>query len=557
MAKISGAELLVRASKAEGVDTMFGLPGNAIFAVYEACDLDGGVRVISMRHEAAAVFAAEGYARVKREPGVVLVTEGPGFANTMGGLAHAQTAGNPVLVISGMPPSYLLGRIASQELPAAEMAVSMTKWSVQVPTIERIPEFVTVAFRRLRTGRRGPVHLAIPVDLLEGMIEEDAARIIPSKRSGPTASAGAPPEAIEQIVDLLAGAERPLIIGGSSAFWSGADEALKGLVELTGTPFSLRDSARGMISDHHSLAATPKTLAQADLVLLIGQRSNDQTACGLPDGARVVHVEEAPEDVGHNIELAVGIAADPGVVTRQLLDAAKKRQWPDRRNYWPVPRSDAGDKRERQCEPGALHPLSVFEVAERFADEQTIRTYEHGNYAMWLQGWVKIGRASGFMCSDGLAMIGVGVPYALGARAADPNARVICYTGDLAVGYHALEFETAMRHQLPFVAIVGNDGGLAIEQHYQTSMFGAGREVGTWFSPARYDLLAQSLGAYGERVERLEDLGPAIERAFASGKPACIDVTVNKAMGPFAGWTVSDMTKRLHDHIAGERHVQE
>jgi len=555
MAKISGAEVLVRSLRAEGVDTLFGLPGNAIFALYEACDLDGNIRLINTRHEGAAVFAAEAYARVKRQPGVVAVTEGPGFANAMPGLAHAQVTGSPVLVISGMCPSYLIGKIAMQELPAATMAAAMTKWSAQVPTIDRIPEYVAVAFRRLRAGREGPVHLAIPVDLMEGLIDEDAICIRPSSRSGPTAGSGASPTAVSQIADLLASAQRPVVIAGSSAYWTGADAALKELVELTGTPFSLRDSARGMIPDDHPLAANHETLGQADLIVLIGQRTNDHTVRPLPKGARLVQVDSAAEDIGHNVQLEVGVAGDPAVFAQQLLEEAKTRQWPNRGNSWPIPAPiPTEDRKPLENAPGALHPLSVFEIAEQFADKTTIRTYEHGNFGFWLQGWLKVGRACGLMSSDGPGQVGVGIPFALGAAAAEPGTRVICYTGDLAVGFHALEFETAVRNRLPFVAIVGNDSGMAIEEHYQTAMFGEGRNVGSQFSPARYDLLVQALGGYGERVERLEDLAPAIERAFASGKPACIDVTVSKAKGPLTNWTVNDMTIRLHDHAAGIRH---
>lgn len=548
MGRITGAQLMARALRAEGVEVAFGIPGTAVFALYEACDLEQ-IRIVGTRHEAAAVHAAEGYARVKRAPGVAIATEGPGFTNAIPGLVHAHIAGNPVLLITGMPPVEELGKGAMQEIPQDEMGKPFCKWSAMIPSIERIPEFVSLAFRYMTSGVVGPTHLTVPVNLLEGMIEEDIAPLTPSYMSDSTVRTAADPGSVDRIIDLLAAAERPLIVGGTMAFWARADAPLRELINLTGTPFYLVESARGMVSELHPLWGGLQSVGQADLIVLLGIRSSLATLMrfgAMQPDVRFVHVYPDPTHIGQNLTPAVGVSADIGVVCEQLVSAARRRQWTARSSWPPEPAwPESGDIEQLS---GGVHPASVVRSVEHFVDDRTIRSWGYGTFAGWVSPAIRVTRPSGCLMSDGLMQLGVSVPYAIGARLAEPDARIICYVGDGAFGFHALEMETAARNELPFVVVVGNNAGWNVEQIFQEIMYGRDRVVGTKLSLARYDLLTEALGGHGELVENSEDLDAALARAFASGKPACVNVTINPIGEPQQQIALESFSTRRFHH---------
>lgn len=552
MATISGAQLLLRSLEAEGTDTVFGLAGTAIFNIFDAC-LQEKTRLITTRHEASAVHMAEGFARVRRAPAVAVVTEGGGFANALPGLTHAFADGNPVLVISGMPPMKELGRGALQELPQAEMAKPLCKWSALVPSIERLPEFVRTAYRHMRSGRPGPVHLAITVDVLEGLIDEDAAiaSIVPSTAQGPTVAPGATPEAVAAILDLLESAERPLIVAGSTAFWSQADDAMLDLAETAGVPVSLRGAARGMLPDSNAMVARSfDALARADVVAIFGARMDLMFVAPIAPTARVVHVYPEPEQVGLNRAVEVGLAADAGAVLAQLAAAAKGRTWPSRADWLGSAHPTAAAPQPPPDGTSPIHPLAVAAALRSFVQPSTIQTWDPGNFTMWLSGHVRVERPGGWLASDQLNMLGVALPYAIGAVAADPAAMAVVLTGDGAFGFTASEMETAVRHGLPVVAVVGNDGGWGLERHFQDGMYGPDRHSGTNLEPARYDLLTAALGGHGEHVTQLEELEPALERAFRAGVAACVNIDVRPDAGPGTKGTVANFTRRYQGHQA-------
>ncbi len=567
MGKITGGEQLVRALKAEGVETIFGLPGQAVFPAYDAC-LTERVAVVSCRHEAAAVHMAEGYARARGRPAVAMVTEGPGHSNAIPGMAAAYAENSPILLISGTAESYNLGKGAMQELPQVEMCAPIAKWSAMVPCAQRLPEYVARAFRFLCSGMPGPVHLTIPADLLDELVDDEAVAIIPSRSLGPTTRPAADATAIDQVVELLAKAERPAIVAGTAAFWAKAGATLQTFVERTGIPVFTVDGGRGLVSDDHPLCfgqgyssvnRAAVNLRHADVVLLLGEKMDFRFSFGFSFGkeARLVHVYPDPDEVGKNRPVAVGIVADPGTVMEQMVASAERRVWP-RHNAWVeslrIARQQQQEEFRKLAEANEppVHPLRLAQELETFITDETFLAFEYGNFGAWLRSSLKALRPGSWLLNNGLGMLGTGLPYALGAKVAFPKTRVILLTGDGSFGFYAMEFDTAVRHGIPVVAIVGNDAAWGIEQHFQRAMFGDDRLVGTSLLPTRYDEVVKALGGHGEYVERPEQLRPALERAFASGRPACINVAVQSEASPRVA-ALTRLMERRRAQVRGEQ----
>ena len=557
MGKVTGAQLLIRSLRAEGVDTLFTLSGTAILGTYDHC-AEEGLRLIDGRHESAVVHTAEGYARAKAEPAVAMVTEGPGHANAMPGLACAYAEGSPVLLISGVAHSHGLGSGANQEIPQVEMAAPITKWSALVPSAGHIPAYVARAFRHMRTGEPGPTHLSIPVDRLdEDLVDAEATPILGSRAFGPTAGAGAAPRLVDQALLLLAGAKRPLEIAGTTAYWSKAADAVRGLVEATRTPVLTTSRARGLVSDEHPLCfggypyaseRMTELVCNADLVVVLGEKLDLGFVRVLPPGAAIVHVHPNPAEVGRNRPVAVGIAASVDIAAEQLAEAARGRAWPKRTGWLGSlerARSEL-DETRREAAPGGapVHPLQVSKALESLLDAESFLVTETSSFAWWSMEHLEQRRPGRWQHSTVLWMLGTGIPYALGAKAAFPESRVVLVSGDGSFGFYPMEFDTAVRHNLPIVAIVGADEAWGIEQKFQEARFGEGRLVATSLRPTRYDKMIEAMGGHGEHVEQPDELAPALERAFASGKPACINVVTETALPPSLGAYVESLKQQ-------------
>jgi acetolactate synthase-1/2/3 large subunit len=541
----NGAQLLVKALQAEGVRCVFGLAGVGIFPIFDAC-LDAQLRLVDVRHEAAGVHMAAGWARVTGEPGVCLVTEGPGHANAMPGLITAFADDTPVLLLSGMAETENWGRGAIQEIPQVEMAGPVSRWSAVVPEARRIPEMMATAFRHMRSGHPGPVHLSLPVDVLEAKLEEPAGRpgVLSTRQTG---RAFPDPREVERTIDLLSRAERPIVIAGTDAWWAQAGESLRAFIETTKIPLFTLEHARGLVSDDHPLcfgnayssySQAAQQIRQADLVLLLGEKVDFRFMFGYSFGreATFITVHPSPEEVGRNRAVAVGIAADIGATLEQLVAVARGRRWTE--GQWLQALGGLREAHEAKVvelagvESSPLHPLSLVREVEPFLDREAILVFDGADFAAWAQMALKARRPGGWLPLGFLGMLGTGVPYAVAAKAARPEAQVVCFTGDGALGFHLMEFDTAIRHRLPFVVVVGNDAAWGIEQHFQRALYSPDRLVGTSLRRSRYDLIVEALGGHGEFVEQSKELRPALERAFASGKPSCVNVAVQHTPSP-------------------------
>ena len=548
MAKLTGAHLMVRALKLEGIQKIFTIVGDTILPLIDAVE-DEGLELIDTRHEAAAMHMADAWARVTGEPAVALFTGGPGFSNGISALPNIYTSESPVIFISGTSELSEKGMYAFQEIDQVGMVAPVTKGAWLVHERRRIPEFVATAFRTALSGRPGPVHLTIPVDLQE---QEAAEQELPRYRPEQYRNRGRPhgdPSLIQEAIALLRQAERPVVIAANAARYSLSTEAIEAFIETTGLPIFTVEQARGLISDDHplcfgyadgSLNAAARRFREADVVLLLGKRFDHRYRYGQPPffsaTADLIQVDPSPEEIGRNRGVSVGVVGDIGAVVEQLTQEASRRDWPA--NQWGPWIDQLKGEREswlRHLESVAaeelpLHPMRVFKEVERFIDDDTILIFDGGDYAQWGRSYFKARKPGHWIRLGPLSQLGCGLPFALGAKLARPEARVLLFIGDGAFGFYAMEFDTAVRHKLPFTAIMGNDSAWGIDRNFQIAYYG--RAVSTDLRPVRYDQVVAALGSHGQYVERSEDIAPAMDRALASGLPSLINIGVKSVLSP-------------------------
>ena len=533
-----GADALARTLARAGVKKLFALSGNHVMPVFDAA-LDVGLDLVHVRHEAAAVHMADAWARLTGEPGVALVTGGPGHANAISALYTASMAESPVVLLSGHAPSGELGMGAFQEMRQANLAAPLAKASWVTADAGVVAWDVDRALRLARSGRPGPVHLSLPTDALE-----DGA---PTDEDPPVEDALAEAMPIsdsraESLLDRLMGAARPLILCGPALMTRSGRTRMEALESACGIPVVGMESPRG-IGDP-SLGAFAQMLPSADVVLLLGKRLDFTLKFGRAPAFSMVceflqvdpeaaERERARKAVGPR--LAASVRADVVSALESLTRVALRRA--AIRGAWRSDVRSAIAHRPAEwdtaaaSEPGRLHPVQACRPLQALlnAHPEAVMVADGGEFGQWAQACV----AAPHRVINGMAgSIGAAIPFAVAARAAKPGAPVIAFLGDGTFGFHPAEIDTALRYELPFVAIVGNDARWNAEHNIQLRDYGPDRAHGCELLPARYDLVVAALGGHGELVERAEDLTPAIARALASGKPACVNVMIESHAAP-------------------------
>ncbi|HEX2029985.1 MAG TPA: thiamine pyrophosphate-binding protein [Actinomycetota bacterium] len=540
--ELSGSEhggvLAARALKECGVTTIFALPGGHILPLFEGARREG-IRIIDTRHEEGAAMAGVGWALASGEPGVVAVTAGPGVTNAIPGLAEAHAFGAPVVLMAGRTAFRQHNRGAVQDLPQLRLVEPITKWQATCHETARVGDYVREALHRARAGKPGPTFLEIPQDVMGNAAVEPTR---PFRFGYPDDVPRAAPRAadLERALDLLASAERPLVVAGGGAFWSGAGEVLAAFCERSGIPVTTTSAARGLVPDDHprclgGLVHGGIALASSDVALVLGSAFNANLVYGglplfPPDGA-VIQVDVRAEQVGGNRRPDLALAAD----VRTFLEAATEA-WTapaDRFDEWTAKARDGvasslrGWEQQTEASTARLHPGWVARETARFAAALGPHTFacDGGDSLVWGLAFARVaGPGRHPATGSALGTLGVGLPFALAARAARPREPVFLFTGDGAFGLTAMELDTCARHGLPVVVVVVNNGGWGDVRHEQRAMYGAEADVGAILSELRYDLLAQAVGGYGETVERAEDLRPALQRAVDAGIPAVLNV---------------------------------
>jgi acetolactate synthase-1/2/3 large subunit len=535
---IRGADLIARTLEHGGFTRIFTLSGNHIMPIFDAA-IGTGLRLIHVRHEAAAVHMGDAWGRLSGQPGIALVTGGPGHTNAIAALATAQAAESPLVLLSGHASRDEIGRGAFQELPQAAIAAPLCKASWTAARPEELGHDVARAVRIAREGRPGPVHVSLPFDLLETKLE-DVPALLPSDTDFTPLGTPLGIEDGDASLALLARAQRPLILAGPAMADRESRALLHRLAVATHVPAIVMESPRGV--NDPSLGAFAEVLREADLIVLLG-KAHDFTlrfaeppfvdaACRFiaidPDHAMLDRVQREK-----GARLVLGVLADARSAASVLTERAKSAEnraagWRDQVNTalayrpakWNAPRS---------CKK--VHPIDFCRAIATFLDRdpEAIFIADGGEIGQWAQALLDAPRR---LINGVAGSIGASVPFALAARLFEPRASIIAVMGDGTFGFHMAEFDTAVRHNLAFVAIVGNDATWNAEYQIQLRTYGAARARGCELLPSRYDKIVEALGGHGEFVEHIGDLTPALQRALASGKPACVNVMIERVAAP-------------------------
>jgi len=544
-----GADAFVETCAQLGLDTIFTLVGDHLNEVLLAA-ARAGLRIVDVRHESAATHAADAWARIHRRPALALVTGGPGHTNALTGIATAQLAGSPLIAVSGSRPSTLAHRQAFQDIDQVGMARPVVKWSAEPPTAAEIPFYLERACAIANTGRRGAVHLTIPVDLFRSLVGQTA-RSARDLQVPPAQSA-----AVDAAMPLLRAAQRPVLIAGSGIWWSHAEDALRRFIEHTDLPLYTITMARGAVSDDHPLCmgyadpalnhSVQPAFREADLFLVIGKRIDYRLALGgprlFPADARLIQIDIHPEELGLNRKLDVAICADAKAALEALIEEAGPTPWPelpwvnhlrDLRTAW---RAHLAACAEDAASP--LHPAAFYRELATALPPDILYSWDGGDFAHWGRAMLPARHAGGWLRLGPLGTIGAALPNAIALQLAHPDRRVAMITGDGALGFYLAEMDTAVRHNLPIVIIVGNDAAWGLERELQSAA-GALETVGCRLQSARYDLIMKAFGGDGETIERPDQVRPAVERAFAGNRPYCLNVRIRGVRSPFTEWQIA------------------
>jgi acetolactate synthase-1/2/3 large subunit len=540
----TGAELFVDAARVLGLTRIFTLVGDHLNEVLmEAARR--GFDVVDMRHESSVTHAADAWARITRRPALSLVTGGPGHTNSLTGLATANLACSPLIAVSGACARADAGRQAFQDIDQPNSARPLVKWAAEAPGPAQLPFFLRRAYAEAISGRMGAVHLTIPVDAFTGRVEQ-----APPPASRPERAAPAPNASeINRALALLKTARKPVVVAGSGAWWAGAGAELREFAELTSLPVYTITMARGVLPDDHPLAmgyadpalnrAAAAAFREADLFLVLGKRIDYRLALGsprvFPPAAKFVQVDIHPQELGLNRAADLGICADVKTTLKALIDAGGK-PWPAL--PW-LDRVRALDREWRDSLAAAardtstpLHPAAFFAELKGALPRGVLYSWDGGDFAHWGRAMLPALEPGGWMRLGPLGTIGSSLPNAIALKMAHPDRPVMMITGDGALGFYIAELDTAVRCNLPFVIVVGNDAGWGLEREMQ----GNHRTVAVELRRSRYDVVMQGFGGEGETIDSLDQVRPAVERALASGRPYLLNVNIRGARSPFTDW---------------------
>ncbi len=540
----TGADLFVSTLKHFGVTHLFTLVGDHLNELLRVAD-QAGLRLIDVRHESAATHMADGWGRLTRWPGVAVVTGGPGHTNSITGIATAYANCTPMVAVSGMRHSKLAERNAFQDLDQLSLVRGVTKWAGIPPDAGQLPLYLHRAFTEAISGRAGPTHLSVPFDLFSAEVANP-----PPLPVQPVASRPAPDARdVEGLLKLLAAAERPVVIAGSGVWWSDACGELQSFIERTSLPLYTACLARGAVSDSHPLCfgygdpslnrAAQTAFQEADLFLILGKRIDYRLALGGPrllnPRAKVIQIDIHPQELGFNRRLDVAICADAKATLAQLSGASLPA-----RHGWLERLRNLGCEWQQKLEQAAaddsmpLHPARFFRELTPALPEDAILCWDGGDFVHWGRAILPARRPMHWLRLGPLATIGSCLPIGLAAKIVHPAQPAIVITGDGSVGFYLAEFDTAIRHNLPVVVIVGNDGCWGIEREFQLGTFGGSKTVACELRRTRYDLVMKAFGGEGEHIERVDQIRPVLDRALTSGRPYLINVDIRGVRSPFA-----------------------
>lgn len=557
--KIRGGALLARALKEKGVDHVFTLAGgfcNPALEGFMECQMP----VVNCPHEQVAGHLADGHARITRKPAICLV--GPeGFANAVPAMLEAWGERSPVIFVTGSSTLKRQGSGGFKEIDDVAIAAPLTKYSMQITDGTRISEFVDRAWKAATTGYPGPVHLSLPVDIMFSSFAEDAGlEERPFVRSAlPLPRAWPDPTALQTVLDAVRGAERPVIIGGHGIWWSGSEEKLEATGKALRMPiFNVPYHSKLLgeeceaymgLADFHQYHPSKPAIHEADVVVMIGARLDNQMNFGnppfIPETARLICVNGSHEELEHNHGADMALLSDPGAFLDALIEIG--RTWPswfdlqrERRAVWV--RDWIEHLGKEDAKGGKMHPLQLsVDVQEQMGDDDWL-VFDGGNTHFWSEIGVNIAgwngqKLGGILHPGNYSLLGVGVSFALSAKNLHRDRNVVLITGDGAFLSGGLSIEAAFQENLPIVVVVDNNGGLDCISQQQERLFSSGKHFATDFRDIPFHTMFEGLSGHGELVETRDQLAPALKRAIASGKTACVNVKCKGVISPIVAAT--------------------
>ncbi len=523
-----GGRLVARRLRAHGVSTLFTLSGGHLFSIYDGCRAEG-IEIVDVRHESTAAFAAEGWAKVTREPGVCALTAGPGVSNGMSALAGAQANHSPMVMLGGRAPAGRWGMGSLQEIDHIPFVSPLTKLAVTPESTAEIPGLVDEAFATALAPHSGPTFVDFPLDyvFMEAAEPEGALGGLPERPRR-----GADAAAIERAGELLRAAERPVIMAGSDLYWGHGEQQLRELAESLRIPAFLNGLARGCVPADHELffsRARSRGLKGADVALVIGVPMDFRLGFGGSFGeeTEIVAIDVAEPERRHPRPVAAELYGALEQTLADLRSAAGGRALDSARWIEELRAAETelrqAEQAELQDDRAPLHPMRVYAELARVLERDAIVIGDGGDYVSYAGRVVDSFQPGCWLDPGPYGCLGTGPGYALAAKLARPDRQVVLLLGDGAFGFSGMEFDTLARHNVSIVAVMGNNGIWALEKHPMEFLYGY--SVAAELRPAtRYDQVVEALGCHGELVERPQDVVPALERAFAAGKPALVNV---------------------------------
>jgi acetolactate synthase-1/2/3 large subunit len=532
-AGVVGGHLVARRLRAHGVTKLFTLSGGHLFPIYDGCRAEG-IDIVDVRHEQTAGFAAEGWAKVTRTPGVAAVTAGPGVTNTMSALASAQQNHSPMLLLGGRAPAWRWGQGSLQEIDHVPFVAPVTRFAATAGSAAAIPGLLDEALAATLAAPGGPAFVDLPMDhAYSPGAESPAPSPLPAAGSGP-APAG---DELERAVALLRGAQRPVVMAGTDLYWGHGEDALRALAEELRIPVFLNGLARGCLPADHELyfsRARSAALQGADVALVIGSPMDFRLGFGGAFGAetQLVVVDRVRPQRAHPRAVAAELYGAVGAILDELRGGGRAESgsadWLDALRA--VEReARAGEQAERGDERAPLHPMRLYAELGELLDRDAILIGDGGDFVSYA-GRVIDSHVPGSWLDPGpFGCLGAGPGYALAAKLAHPGRQVVLLLGDGAFGFAGMEFDTLARHGVNVVGIVGNNGIWALEKHPMEFIYGY--SVAAELRPeTRYDQVAEALGCHGALVRTPAELRPALVRAFEAGRPALVNVLTDPAV---------------------------
>jgi acetolactate synthase I/II/III large subunit len=532
--QLHGGRLVARRLRAYGVSKLFTLSGGHLFSIYDGCR-EEGIDIVDVRHEQSAAFAAEGWAKATRDPGVCALTAGPGVTNGMSAMASALQNASPMVVLGGRAPAARWGQGSLQEIDHVPFVEPVVKLARTAGSTASIADLLDEAFGAALEPPTGPAFVDFPLDQV--FMEADVGADDPAQRPDPAARPAAGGDSLDRAAELLRGASRPVVMAGTGLYWAHAERALGELCRELQVPAFLNGLARGCLPADDPMSfsrARGQALKAADVALVVGVPMDFRLGFGgsFGDDTQIVVVGSAPTSREHPrapaAELYGGVAA--------TLDALRSAGVPaGGRSAWLTKLREA-ENEKRAAEQGELtddraplHPMRVYGELAQVLERDAIVVGDGGDFVSYAGRVLDVYEPGCWMDPGPYGCLGSGPGYALAAKLARPERQVVLLLGDGAFGFSGLEFDTLVRHGVPVVGVMGNNGIWGLEKHPMEFLYGY--SVAAELQPGcRYDRVVEALGGHGELVERPDELRPALERAFESGRPALVNVLTDPSV---------------------------